>query len=71
MGFKLMYWTPMGGSYLLMDSNLEKFGKFGEKTKKSSFPGGYGQIGEIQHGQIWPDWGHRVKLYILEVYFNM
>ena len=29
--------------------------KFCEKT--TVFPGGYGRIGEIQHGRIWPDWG--------------
>ena len=25
--------------------------------KTAVFPGGYGQIGEIPHGRIWPDWG--------------
>ena len=25
--------------------------------KTTVFPGGYGMIGEIQHGRIWPDWG--------------
>ena len=25
--------------------------------KTAVFPGGYGPIGEILHGQIWPDWG--------------
>ena len=25
--------------------------------KTAVFPGGYGRIGEILHGQIWPDWG--------------
>ena len=24
--------------------------------KTALFPGGYGWIGEIPHGQIWPDW---------------
>ena len=27
--------------------------------KKGVFPGGYGRIGEIQHGRIWPDWVYR------------
>ena len=25
--------------------------------KTAVFPGGYGRIGDIQHGRIWPDWG--------------
>ena len=32
-----------------------KIWKFMEKT--AVFPGGYGRIGEILHGRIWPDWG--------------
>ena len=40
--------------YSLVDSILEKYGKFG---KTAVFPGGYGRIGEILHGRIWPDWG--------------
>ena len=28
--------------------------KYGKTTV---FPGGYGRIGEIPHGQLWPDWG--------------
>ena len=48
-----------------MGSNLQKIGIFlGEKT--AVFPSGlgkysmgrYGRIGEIQHGQIWPDRGN-------------
>ena len=31
MGFNLIYWTPMGGSYFLLGSNLEKFWKILEK----------------------------------------
>ena len=59
MGFNLIYWTPMGGCYFLLGSNLEKYGKF---WKTAVFPGGYGRIGEIPHGRIWPDWGlKRVK----------
>ena len=30
---------------------MEFFGKM------AVFPGGYGRIGEIQQGRIWPDWG--------------
>ena len=30
---------------------METFGK------TAVFPGGNGQIGDILHGQIWPDWG--------------
>ena len=33
----------MGGFYILIGSILEKCG--------------FGQIGEIPHGRIWPDWG--------------
>ena len=52
MGFNLIYWTPMSGSYLLECSI------FGEKLGKTAvFPGGSGRIGEIPHGRIWPDWG--------------
>ena len=32
-----------------------KMWKFLKKT--AVFPGRYGRIGEILHGQIWPDWG--------------
>ena len=28
-----------------------------DSEKTAVFPGGYGWIGEIQHGRIWPDWG--------------
>ena len=28
MGFNLIYWTPMGGSYFFGGSNLEKYGIF-------------------------------------------
>ena len=30
---------------------MENFGK------TAVFPGGYGRIGEIPRGRIWPDWG--------------
>ena len=53
MGFNLIHWTPMGGYFLLVLiwKNMENSGK------TAVFPGGYGRIGEIQHGRIWPDWG--------------
>ena len=51
MGFNLIYWTPMGGFYILIGSILENFGK------TAVFPGGFGRIGEMPHGRIWPDWG--------------
>ena len=44
----------MCGLYFFAGSNLEKCGKF---WKMAVFPGGYGRIGEIPHGRIWPDWG--------------
>ena len=46
----------MCGFYSLKDSVLEKINleNFG---KTAVFPGGYGRIGEILHGRIWPDWG--------------
>ena len=36
---------------VLIWKNVENFGK------TAVFPGGYGRIGEIPHGWIWPDWG--------------
>ena len=45
----------MSGSQFLVESNFGKCGNFGKKT--AVFPGGYGWIGEMQHGQIWPDCG--------------
>ena len=30
---------------------MEKYGK------PVIFPGGYGRIGEILYGRLWPDWG--------------
>ena len=45
----------MGGKYILVGSHLEKCLCFFLKTVV--FPGGYGRIGEILHGRIWPDWG--------------
>ena len=55
MGFKMIYWTPISGSYFLKGCILEKCQEIFGKT--AVFPGGYGRIGEILHGQIWPDWG--------------
>ena len=54
MGFNLMYWTPVGGSYffgVLIWKNMENLGK------TAVFSGGFGRIGEIPYGRIWPDWG--------------
>ena len=41
------------GKYLVgsLLENLEKYGKIG------CFSGGYGRMGEIQHGRICLDWG--------------
>ena len=50
MGFDLIYRTHMGSSCILVGSNMEK-------NVKTVFPGGYGWIGDIQHGPIRPDWG--------------
>ena len=44
----------MAGGYFLVCSLLEKCEFFG---KMAVFLGGYGRIGEIPHGRIWPDWG--------------
>ena len=41
----------MGGFYILIGSILENFGK------TAVFLGGFGRIGEMPHGGIWPDWG--------------
>ena len=54
MGFKMIYWTSMSGSYFMYGSILEKCGQF---WKNNHFLGGYGRIGEIPHGRIWPDRG--------------
>ena len=44
MDFNLIYWTPVGGYYFFVGSNLEKYGKF---WKNGHFS-----------GWIWPDWGN-------------
>ena len=35
MGFNLIYWTPMGGYYFFVGSNLEKYGKFWKNSRFS------------------------------------
>ena len=30
--------------------------------KSAIFPGGYGRIGEILHGRIWPGWGNTARV---------
>ena len=32
--------------------------------KTAIFPGGFGRIGEVPHGRIWPDWGLTIVEYI-------
>ena len=44
MGFKMIYWTFMSGSYFLYGSNLEKCGNFGKNSRV--------------FWRIWPDWGN-------------
>ena len=47
MGFILIYWIPMGGSYFFGGSYLEKYGKF---RKNDCFS-----------GRIGPDWGNTTR----------
>ena len=47
MGFNFIYWTPVGGSYFLGGSILEKYGNF---WKNGCFS-----------GRIWPDWGNTTR----------
>ena len=47
MGFNLIYWTPMSGSYFLWGSNLEKYGKFWKNGRFSR--------------RIWPEWGNTTR----------
>ena len=47
MGFNLIYWTSMGGSYFLLGSSLEKYGQFWKNGRFS--------------GRIWPDWGNTTR----------
>ena len=50
----MIYWTPISNHtfcrvlFFLNVANLEK---------TAVFLGGYGRIGEIPRGRIWPDWG--------------
>ena len=44
MGFNLIYWNPMTGSYFLYGTILEKCGNFRKNGRFS--------------GRIWPDWGN-------------
>ena len=47
MGFKMICWTPMIGSYFLYGSILEKCGKFRKNSRFSE--------------RIWPDWGNTTR----------
>ena len=46
MGFKMIYWTPISGSYFLKGI-LEKCGNFRKNGRFS--------------GRIWPDWGNTAR----------
>ena len=47
MAFKMIYWTPMSGSYFLSGSILEKCVKFWKNNRFSR--------------RIWPDWGNTTR----------
>ena len=47
MGFKMIYWTCISGSYFLRGSILEKCGNFWKNGRFS--------------GRIWPDWGNTAR----------
>ena len=47
MGFKVIYWTPISGSYFLKGCILEKCGNFRKNGRFS--------------GRIWPDWGNTAR----------
>ena len=47
MGFKMIYWTPISGSYFLKGYILEKCGNFRKNGRFS--------------GRIWPDWGNTAR----------
>ena len=53
MGFKMIYWTPMSGSYSLYVSILEKCGNF---LKNGRFS-----------GRIWTDWGNTTRADMAEL----
>ena len=48
MGFNMIYWTPISGSYFLMGSILGKMWKF------------WGKKGRFSR-RIWPDWGNTAR----------
>ena len=47
MGFKMIYWTSISGSYFLKGCILEKCGNFRKNGRFS--------------GRIWPDWGNTAR----------
>ena len=47
MGFKMIYWTPISGSFFLKGCILEKCGNFRKNGRFS--------------GRIWPDWGNTAR----------
>ena len=47
MGFEMIYWTPISGSYVLKGCILEKCGNFGKNGRFS--------------GRIRPDWGNTAR----------
>ena len=47
MCFKMIYWTPISGSYFLQGSILEKCGNLWKNGRFS--------------GRIWPDWGNTAR----------
>ena len=47
MGFKMIYWTPISGSYFLKGCILEKCGNLWKNGRFS--------------GRIWPDWGNTAR----------
>ena len=47
MGFKMIYWTTISGSYYLKGCILEKCGNFRKNGRFS--------------GRIWPDWGNTAR----------
>ena len=62
MGFNLIYWTTMGGSYFLLGSNLEKFWKTLEK--QPFFWADMAGLGKYHTGGFGGIGVYRVKGYI-------
>ena len=57
MGFKMIYWTPMSGSYILQGSILEKCGKFRKIFGLTKYhTGGYGRIGVYRVNSVLTGW---------------